>query len=163
MEIAMATPPDFIAFPDDKTVNATSAAEAISATPELVLEAFDQNTNEFLYYVDPITGKEIGNVPPNPGPNVVVYAIYAFSNTAVDYGNSTHSIFIDLTTNPQHGGYAEGDTLTNIYEITGSVFGDVIFFVKGFRPEIEVVHDLGIRARLTLRILCLIAPLGPAA
>ena len=135
----MATPPDFIAFPDDKTVNATSAAEAISATPELVLEAFDQNTNEFLYYVDPITGKEIGNVPPNPGPNVVVYAIYAFSNTAVDYGNSTHSIFIDLTTNPQHGGYAEGDTLTNIYEITGSVFGDVI---RGSDPQF-VVNDPG--------------------
>jgi Ca2+-binding RTX toxin-like protein len=51
-----------------------------------------------------------------------------FDNDSVSYGQSTAGIFVDLTKNPQlsSNGFAFGDTLNNIYEITGSPFDDVI-------------------------------------
>src|SRR6185295_19306493 len=51
-----------------------------------------------------------------------------FDNASVSYSLSTAPVFIDLRKNPQFGGggFAFGDTLNNIYEITGSSQGDVI-------------------------------------
>jgi Ca2+-binding RTX toxin-like protein len=41
-----------------------------------------------------------------------------------DYSQSTTAVSIDLTTGTGSGGYAEGDTLTSIEELTGSAFDD---------------------------------------
>ena len=65
-----------------------------------------------------------------------LYFFQVFNGNAVNYGTSTAAVFIDLERPTQHGGFAEGDTLTffdgqgNISEaiagIDGSSFDDVI-------------------------------------
>jgi Ca2+-binding RTX toxin-like protein len=65
-----------------------------------------------------------------------LYFFQVFNGNAVNYGTSTAAVFIDLERPTQHGGFAEGDTLTffddqgNIDEamagIDGSSFDDVI-------------------------------------
>src|SRR5262245_17090788 len=103
---------DHLAFPDDKTVFATSAADTISGNDEGLRVGVDPTTNKFLYYVDPITGVPVGNVPsddntasiilfdiftlgigllfPPPAfaPNAVEFIVPAINNTAVDYAFS---------------------------------------------------------------------------
>src|SRR5262245_14432090 len=49
-----------------------------------------------------------------------------FADNAVSYAFSQSAVVIDLLTNPQHGGYAEGDTLANVFEVEGSLFNDII-------------------------------------
>ena len=65
-----------------------------------------------------------------------LYFFQVFAGNAVDYSASTAPVFIDLERSTQHGGFAEGDTLTffdaqgNLSEamagIDGSGFDDVI-------------------------------------
>src|SRR5262249_6075413 len=65
-----------------------------------------------------------------------LYFFDVFADNAVDYSLSTGPVVIDLGQPVQHSGFAEGDTLTSfdfsgaidsaIFEITGSVFDDVI-------------------------------------
>lgn len=40
-----------------------------------------------------------------------------WTTNVVDYSNSTSAVGIDLTASVQHGGFAEGDVLTDIGEI----------------------------------------------
>jgi Ca2+-binding RTX toxin-like protein len=49
-----------------------------------------------------------------------------FTFDYVDYSHSTSAVFIDTQKSVQHGGYAEGDKLTNIGHIVGSGFNDII-------------------------------------
>src|SRR5262245_27370834 len=49
-----------------------------------------------------------------------------FDDNSVDYSLSTAPVSIDLTQATQHGGFAEGDKLGDIFEVTGSAFDDVI-------------------------------------
>ena len=49
-----------------------------------------------------------------------------FTSDYVDYSHSTSAVFIDTQKAVQHGGFAEGDKLTNIGHIVGSGFNDII-------------------------------------
>ena len=49
-----------------------------------------------------------------------------FDETLVDYSKSNAGVFIDLEQNIARGGFAQGDILTAISDITGSPFNDVI-------------------------------------
>jgi hypothetical protein len=49
-----------------------------------------------------------------------------FDDTTVDYTPSNLKVFVDLEAPVQHGGFAEGDVLTDVFEVTGSAFDDVI-------------------------------------
>src|SRR5262249_27897442 len=60
------------------------------------------------------------------GQGEVVDYFELFNDTAVDYSNSNLKIFVDMELPVQHGGFAEGDVLTNVFEVTGSAFNDVI-------------------------------------
>jgi Ca2+-binding RTX toxin-like protein len=75
----------------------------------------------------------------------------AFEDTSVDYSLSPAPVRIDLERSPiQNGGFADGDTLVNIFEITGSGFNDIIRgsdnfplgFTNGFLTS-GVVNDPG--------------------
>src|SRR5437660_1380212 len=50
----------------------------------------------------------------------------AFEDTSVDYSFSPAPVFIDLEAPTQNGGFADGDTLVNIFEIIGTGFNDII-------------------------------------
>ena len=54
------------------------------------------------------------------------YHFEVFADNSVDYSKSTALVSVDLTQATQQGGYAEGDSLGDIFEVTGSVFDDVI-------------------------------------
>jgi Ca2+-binding RTX toxin-like protein len=43
-----------------------------------------------------------------------------------DYNGSGSAVTVNLATNANTGGYAEGDTLTNVENLQGSVFGDTL-------------------------------------
>jgi len=49
-----------------------------------------------------------------------------FDDNSVDYSLSNAPVSVDLTQTTQHGGFAEGDKLGDIFEVTGSAFDDVI-------------------------------------
>src|SRR5262245_29969863 len=82
-----------------------------------------------------------------------LYFFQVFAGNAVNYGLSTAPVFIDLERPTQHGGFAEGDTLTffdgqgNISEamagIDGSGFDDVIRGVDPLpqEPPISVLFN----------------------
>jgi Ca2+-binding RTX toxin-like protein len=61
--------------------------------------------------------------------------------SSVDYTASPTGIFVDLLTNPQHLGFAEGDVLVNIADIDGSAHNDVI---RGSDPLFIFDGDPGI-------------------
>jgi Ca2+-binding RTX toxin-like protein len=63
-----------------------------------------------------------------------------FDDTAVNYGFSPAPVFIDLEAPRQNGGFAEGDTLINIFEVTGTAFDDVI---RGSDVNSQVFNDPG--------------------
>src|SRR5262245_10251085 len=54
------------------------------------------------------------------------YFFEIFDDNSVDYSFSTAAVSIDLTRTTQHGGFAEGDHLVDIFEVTGSIHNDVI-------------------------------------
>jgi len=64
----------------------------------------------------------------SPGQNSVqVLNTYDnFTFDYMDYSNSTSAVFIDTQQSVQHGGFAEGDVLTNVGHIVGSGFNDII-------------------------------------
>jgi len=45
-----------------------------------------------------------------------------YDQITIDYALSTAGVKIDLETEPQHGGFAEGDSLVNVMGIIGSNF-----------------------------------------
>jgi Ca2+-binding RTX toxin-like protein len=49
-----------------------------------------------------------------------------FDETLVDYSNSNASVFIDLQQHVARGGFAQGDFLIAVSDVTGSTFDDVI-------------------------------------
>lgn len=73
------------------------------------------------------------------GPGVVIVESF-FDDTAVNYGFSPTPVFIDLEAPRQHGGFAEGDTLINIFEVTGTSRDDVI---RGSDVHSQVFNDPG--------------------
>jgi serralysin len=76
---------------------------------------------------DITTEQFVGNQEDFADPNTLTFAtIHVFDNVTVDYSNSTAAISVDLASNPQHGGFAASDTLTNVFSIIGTPFNDVI-------------------------------------
>jgi Ca2+-binding RTX toxin-like protein len=78
----------------------------------------------------------------------------AFEDTSVDYSFSPAPVFIDLERPIQNGGgadFAVGDTLINVFEVTGTGFNDVIRGSDNFPPSVRtngvltsgVVNDPG--------------------
>ena len=65
----------------------------------------------------------ISNVNPPPGG---FFYFEVFADNSVDYHLSPSAVFVDLKLPTQQGGFAQGDVLNNISEITGSFFDDVI-------------------------------------
>ena len=57
----------------------------------------------------------------------------------VDYSGSTAGVFVNLNQVTQHGGWAEGDQLTNISNVTGSNFDDNLYAKAGG----SVINGLG--------------------
>jgi hypothetical protein len=55
-----------------------------------------------------------------------IFHFEVFDDNSVDYTSSTAPVSIDLTKATQHGGFAEGDSLGDIFEVTGSRHDDVI-------------------------------------
>jgi Ca2+-binding RTX toxin-like protein len=82
-----------------------------------------------------------------PGQNSVqVLKTYDyFDFNFVDYSNSPSAVFIDTEKSVQHGGFAEGDVLTNIGHIIGSNSDDII---RGSDPLVTtndgVLNDPGV-------------------
>src|SRR5713101_2968258 len=66
------------------------------------------------------------HIPTYQGADVIA-TFDEWSTNVVDYGDWTSAVFIDLPASVQHGGFAEGDVLTNIGQITGSRFNDIIY------------------------------------
>jgi hypothetical protein len=54
------------------------------------------------------------------------YYFEVFDENPVDYSLSLAPVSIDLTRTTQHGGFAEGDSLGDIFEVAGSAFDDVL-------------------------------------
>jgi Ca2+-binding RTX toxin-like protein len=70
------------------------------------------------------------------------FEITAFANTSVDYSASNAAVNVDLQRALQTGGFAQGDNLGAISEVTGSNFND---FIRGsdpgsFAPPDSIVH-----------------------
>src|SRR5262249_30824275 len=60
-------------------------------------------------------------------PSGTEFEITIYDDNSVDYSLSPNPVFIDLTTNPEHGApFAEGDNLINILEVTGTSHDDVL-------------------------------------
>src|SRR5262249_45475183 len=66
-----------------------------------------------------------------------------FDDNSVDYSFSNAPVSVDLTQATQHGGFAEGDRLDDIFEVTGSAFDDVIrgSNVSDFPPDTSRTID----------------------
>jgi Ca2+-binding RTX toxin-like protein len=76
------------------------------------------------------------HIPAHQGADIIA-TFDEWSTNVVDYGNSPSAVFIDLTASVQHGGFAEGDVLTDIGYINGSNFNDII---RGSDP-VPTTHD----------------------
>jgi Ca2+-binding RTX toxin-like protein len=85
------------------------------------------------------TGVRTGISPPPPP----VFGIFveAYDSITVDYSDSTAPIFIDLQTNPQSGGYAQGDRLVNVFSVIGSDFNDVIRGADNFAFTAQAIFN----------------------
>ena len=84
---------------------------------------FHEDPDGFVVGIDDITtGESWGNVSASIGGQFAA----VFDNITVDYSGSTAPLRIDLEGNLQHGGFAEGDILINVFSIIGSQFSDVI-------------------------------------
>jgi Ca2+-binding RTX toxin-like protein len=109
--------------------------------------AFDSSTGfENLVAIENFTGVVVAGMIP-PGASIAEGSVAIFDNISVDYSLSTAAISIDLTKNPQQGGFAQGDTLTNVFEIIGSPLNDVIRgsqpFANNTGQEFVPVNDPG--------------------
>src|SRR3954469_8869146 len=84
-----------------------------------------------------LSGQMLAIVNSYPPPQIlfvdtqVVNYFELFDDTSVSYASSNVKVFVDLEAPVQHGGFAEGDVLTNVFEVTGSAFDDVI---RGSNP-----------------------------
>jgi Ca2+-binding RTX toxin-like protein len=116
-----------------KTFVATNSAETISGSNKVFeFVILDRGTpNAELYsVVDPNNGEVIagnqrdpfGHFPSNA--TSIFFAV--FDDFTVDYSLSPRPVQIDLSFTTQHGGFAEGDKLTNVFSIIGSPFNDTI-------------------------------------
>jgi Ca2+-binding RTX toxin-like protein len=77
-------------------------------------------------------------------PDIYVNKFYDdFQTNIVDYSNSSSAVFIDLTADVQHGGFAEGDTLINMGQVDGSRFNDVIRGSDPVVSNLNVIDDPG--------------------
>src|SRR5262245_58447103 len=107
-----------VQLPPFATVNviATNVPNTIAATSRSVFCMEDNATGLTIVVTDGFPSGTIGQT---------VFVGTLFDYFSVDYGLSQSSIFIDLTTNIQSCGFAQGDSLTNITEIRGTAFNDV--------------------------------------
>src|SRR5262249_35252770 len=67
-----------------------------------------------IYYETFTLGRDAEYIDGNAGWDTVLYT------------NSTSGVSVDLTATVQHGGFAEGDQLRHIENVTGSQFGDTL-------------------------------------
>jgi hypothetical protein len=108
--------------------NFLDSVQGVEHTMEFVFftgnEPIDPDFSQLVGVFDQTTEQIVGDVSHNSG-NVRLF-FHVFDNITVDYSNSTAAVRVDLTTNPQQGGFAQGDTLTNVFSVIGSPFNDTI-------------------------------------
>jgi hypothetical protein len=96
-----------------------------------IVEGFN-SSSQALSLFNQLSGEMLAialSFPPENIPfvhTVVTNYFELFDDTAVDYSSSNLKVFVDLEASVQHGGFAEGDVLTDVFEVTGSPFDDVI-------------------------------------
>jgi Ca2+-binding RTX toxin-like protein len=73
--------------------------------------------------------------------DVTGFFVDVFDSITVDYSDSTFSVFIDLQTNPQSGGFASADRLVNVFSIIGSDFNDVIRGADNFAFSGQMIFN----------------------
>src|SRR5689334_5173634 len=110
------------------TFIATNAAESFSGNHRVEELIFIDG--ELTEVIDPANGGDLAGGPSFDifGHPIAGTAFFfdVFDNVTVDYGGSPVSVRIDLNSSLQHGGFAEGDNLTNVFSVIGSDFNDVI-------------------------------------
>jgi Ca2+-binding RTX toxin-like protein len=128
---------------------ATNTAETISGSNrvfEFVIRDAQTPDQELYSVVDPNTGKVIagnqrdlfGHFPSDT--SAIFFAV--FDDFTVDYSFSPRPVQIDLSFTTQHGGFAEGDLLTNIFSIIGSPSNDTIRGSDLIPPEDFPAQDV---------------------
>ena len=105
------------------TLVATNSADKFTGGSQI--EEFVKLDGELVEVIDPATGVILAGSPLSDTPGTASFN-EVFDNITVDYSHSTAGVRIDLAAPTQHGGFAEGDTLVNVYSIIGSSFNDVI-------------------------------------
>src|SRR5262245_22580108 len=82
----------------------------------------------FQYPIDQNDQPDLNNpIDPSISAGIVrTTFVTIFADNAVSYAFSQSAVTIDLLTNPQQGGYAQGDQLVDVFEVEGSLFNDII-------------------------------------
>jgi Ca2+-binding RTX toxin-like protein len=149
VEIVMVSPPL-----NTKTFVATNSAETIPGSNTVFEFVFlnAQTPDQELYSVlDRNTGEVVaGNqrdIFHHFPSNATSIFTAVFDDFTVDYSFSPAPVRIDLSHTTQHGGFAEGDQLTNVFSIIGSPSNDTIrgsdlLELKDF-PAQDVFNDPG--------------------
>ena len=131
------------------TFDATNSAEPFLGTNtvfEFVIRDAQTSDQELYSVVDPNTGKVIagnqrdlfGHFPSDT--SAIFFAV--FDDFTVNYSFSPRPVQIDLSFTTQHGGFAEGDLLTNIFSIIGSPSNDTIRGSDLIPPEDFPAQDV---------------------
>jgi Ca2+-binding RTX toxin-like protein len=111
-----------------KTFVATNSAETFSGGH--MVQELVYLDGELIEVIDPASTGDLAG-----GPRFDVFGhriagesffVDVFDNITVDYSFSPAPVRVDLSFTTQHGGFAEGDQLTNVFSIIGSPFGDII-------------------------------------
>ena len=110
-----------------ETYVATQFPDSVQGVEHIMKLTYLFHGGELVGIHDLTTGQLVGNQEDNADPNTLtIETIPVYDNITVDYSNSTAAISVDLTGNPQHGGFAASDTLTNVFSVIGTAFDDVI-------------------------------------
>ena len=101
---------------------------------------FSNDFDNLVGVLDIATGATSGNTGADDPPPAGIF-VDVFDSITVDYSDSTFSVFIDLQTNPQSGGFASADRLVNVFSIIGSDFNDVIRGADNFAFSGQMIFN----------------------
>ena len=103
--------------------NFLDSVQGVEHNMEFVFGSGSGDFTQLVGFIDDTTGNASSS---GFDPADTVLFFFVFDNITVDYSNSTAAVRVDLATNPQQGGFAQGDTLINVFSVIGSAFDDVI-------------------------------------
>src|SRR5215471_17621649 len=101
---------------------------------------FSNDFDNLVGVLDIATGATSGNTGADDPPPAGIF-VDVFDSITVDYSDSTFSVFIDLQSNPQSGGFASADRLVNVFSIIGSDFNDVIRGADNFAFSGQMIFN----------------------